>query len=226
MTQLIFAALFFLGLHFGVAGTALRKHLIDRLSERTYRIAFSSLSLLGLFWLVHAYRSAEYVETWGQLTWFKPVAAILMLAAFLFAVLGLTTPNPTAVGGEKLLESDAPAIGVMRITRHPFLWGLAIWAFTHLVANGDAASLVLFGSLLVLVLGGMPSIDAKRRKAYGEHWERFAAATSVIPFMAIREGRNRLEWREIKLWQIAAALVAYAAIMHFHKAWFGVSPLY
>lgn len=226
MTQLIFAALFFLGLHFGVAGTALRMRLIDRLGERVYRIAFSSLSLLGLFWLIYAYRGAGYVETWGQLAWFKPFAAILMLAAFLFAVLGLTTPNPTAVSGEKLLASDAPAVGVMRITRHPLLWGVAIWAFTHLVANGDAASLVLFGSLLLLVLAGMPSIDAKRRKTYGEHWQHFAGATSVIPFMAIREGRNRLEWREIKPWQLAVAVVAYFAMLHFHKAWFGVSPLF
>jgi uncharacterized membrane protein len=225
MMQLLFAALFFLGLHFGIAGTVLRMRLIERLGERTYRIVFSSFSLLGLFWLAHAYRAAGYVETWGQLAWFKPIAAVLMLAAFLFAVLGLTTPNPTAVIGEKLLENDVPVVGVMRITRHPFLWGLAIWAFTHLVANGDAASLVLFGSLLVLVLGGMPSIDAKRKKTYGAHWERFAATTSVIPFMAIKEGRNRLEWKEIKPWQLAMALVAYAAIMHFHKAWFGVSPL-
>ena len=41
-----------------------------------------------------------------------------------------------------------------------------------------------------------------------------------------KEGRNRLEWREFKWWQPAAALVAYAVIMHFHKAWFGVSPLF
>jgi uncharacterized membrane protein len=177
-------------------------------------------------WLAHAYRAAEYVETWGQLTWFKPFAAILMLAAFLFAVLGVTTANPTAVGGERLLEKDAPAVGVLRVTRHPFLWGLALWALTHLLANGDVASLILFGSLLVLVLGGMGSIDAKRRKTYGEHWEHFAAATSVIPFMAIQQGRNRREWKEFKWWQLAAALVAYAALMHFHKTLFGVSPLF
>ena len=226
MKQLILASLVFLGLHFGVAGTALRARCVETLGERGYRIAFSMLSLLGLFWLAHAYRAAGYVETWGQLTWFKPFAAVLMLAAFLFAVLGLTTPNPTAVGGEKLLATDAPAVGVMRITRHPFLWGLAIWAVIHLLANGDTASLLLFGSLLALVLGGMRSIDAKQRKTYGEHWERFAAMTSVVPFMAIQSGRNRLEWKEFKWWQLVAALVAYAGVMHFHQTLFGVAPLF
>ena len=226
MIQLILAALFFLGLHFGIAGTPLRVQCVGKLGEKGYRIAFSTLSLLGLFWLARAYRAAEYVETWGQLAWFKPVAAILMLVAFLFAVLGLTTPNPTAVGGERLLESDAPVQGIMRITRHPFLWGVALWALTHLLANGDLGSLILFGSLLLLVLGGMASIDAKRRKTCGEHWEHFAAVTSVIPFMAIKEGRNHFQWKEFKWWQPATALLAYAVLMHFHKTLFGVSPLF
>lgn len=225
MTQLTLAALFFVGLHFGVAGTALRNQCVERMGEKSYRMVFSTFSLLGLFWLAHAYRAASYIETWGQLAWFKPIAAILMLVAFLFTVFGLTTPNPTAVTGEKLLASDIQATGVLRVTRHPFLWGLAIWALTHLLANGDAASLILFGSLLVLVLGGMVSIDAKRRRAFGEHWERFAALTSVIPFMAIWQGRNRLVWKEFRWWQWLAVLLGYAAVMHFHKTWFGVSPL-
>lgn len=226
MTQLTLAAMFFLGLHFGVAGTALRNQCVDRLGETAYRIAFSVLSLGGLFWLAHAYRAASYMETWGQWAWFKPVTAGLMLVAFLFMMFGLTTPNPTALTGEKLLAADSSASGVLRVTRHPFLWGLAIWALTHVLANGDAASLILFGSLLVLVLGGMVSIDSKRRRVFGEHWERFAALTSVIPFVAIWQGRNRLEWKEFRRWQWGAALLAYAAVLHFHKAWFGVSPLF
>jgi uncharacterized membrane protein len=225
MTQLTLAALFFLGLHFGVAGTSLRARCIEKMGEKVYRAAFSTLALLGLFWLAHAYRGAGYVETWGQLTWFKPVAALLMLLAFLFVVLGVTTPNPTAVGGEQLLARDAPAVGVLRITRHPFLWGVALWAFTHVVANGDVAALILFGSLLVLVLGGMFSIDAKRRKACGEHWAHYAAVTSLLPLQAIVEKRNRLVWKEFRWWQLLLAFVLYAALMHFHKALFGVSPL-
>lgn len=225
MIHLIFAAFFFLGLHFGVAGTSLRTHGIAALGEKAYRVVFSSFSLLGLVWLAHAYRGADYIETWGQLQGFKPVAAVLMLVAFLLAVLGITTPNATAVGGEKLLETDEPATGIMRITRHPLLWGIVIWAVTHLLVNGDLASLILFGSLLILVLGGMASIDAKRRKSLGEHWQCFAAKTSVIPFQAIREGRNHLEWREFKWWQLMLALILYAALMHFHRALFGVSPL-
>jgi uncharacterized membrane protein len=101
-----------------------------------------------------------------------------------------------------------------------------VWALTHLIANGDMASLVLFGSLAVLVFIGMPSIDAKRKKACGQNWERYAAATSIIPFLAIKEGRNTLVIAEFKIWQCVVALVLYLAMMHFHQTLFGVSPLF
>jgi len=48
------------------------------------------------------------------------------------------------------------------ITRHPFLWGIALWALVHLIINGDLASLILFGSLLLLAVGGTLAIDARR----------------------------------------------------------------
>jgi uncharacterized membrane protein len=226
MIQLTFAAAFFVGIHFLIAGTRWRDRLIETYGERIYRIGFSSLSLLGLVWLIYAYRHAPYIETWGQLAWFKPVAAILMLVAFILAVAGVTTPNPTAVNGESLLSEAEPARGVLRITRHPFLWGIALWAIVHLIANGDAAALVLFGSLLILTIGGTRSIDAKRQKHFGEQWAHFTAATSNIPFNAIRERRNRLELAEIGWWRIALAVVLYLAILHFHSKLFGVSPLF
>jgi len=224
MTQLILAALFFTGLHFGIAGTSLRRVLVERLGETRYRAAFSVFSLGGLVWLIHAYRYAGYVETWGQLYWFRPLAAVLMLVAFLLAVLGLTTPNPTAVNGERLLADDRPAVGVVRLTRHPFLWGVALWALTHLIVNGDVAAFLLFGSLLALVLGGMLSIDGKRRRSLGKQWDRFAAVTSVVPGAAIRSGRNRLIWSEFKWWQPLLAIAAYGLVLHFHLRWFGVAP--
>ena len=67
-----------------------------------------------------------------------------MLIAFFFVVLAFTSPNPTAVGGGALLTEKEPAQYIQRITRHPFLWGVALWSFyssrtqlTHLVLNGD-----------------------------------------------------------------------------------------
>jgi uncharacterized membrane protein len=226
VTQLILATIFFITLHVGVAGTLVRDRAIEKMGEKAYRGAFSLFSLLGIFWLAHAYKVADYIETWGQLAWFKPIAAPLMLVAFLLVVLGVTTPNPTAVGGEKLLMTDAPVQGIQRVTRHPFLWGIVVWAVTHFIVNGDMASLVFFGSFAILALLGMRSIDVKRKKACGQQWERYAGTTSIIPFLAIKEGRNMLVIAEFKGWRLVLALVFYAAMMHFHKALFGVSPLF
>jgi uncharacterized membrane protein len=226
MLQLILAAAFFTGIHVFISGSRYRDVLVARFGEKAFRGGFSVLSLVGLWWLAHAYRAAPYLDTWGQRGGFKPVAALLMLVAFLLVVIGATTPNPTMVGGESLLAGTEPARGILRITRHPFLWGVALWALVHLIANGDAASLVLFGSLLGLVLFGMRSIDAKRRRACGEGWERFAAVTSIVPFQAIREGRNVLRFGEIGWWRPGLAVAVYLAVLHFHKSWFGVSPLF
>jgi uncharacterized membrane protein len=114
---------------------------------------------------------------------------------------------------------------MVRITRHPFLWGVALWAFVHLIANGDLASMIFFGSLLVLALGGTASIDAKRRRSFGDAWHRFAGATSNIPFAAIVSGRNELgpALREIGLLRPVIAIAAYAALLVFHGRLFGAA---
>lgn len=218
MTLLILAAIFFLGLHFGVAGTSLRSQLIEKVGAKAYHAGFGTLSLLGLFWLFFAYRSAPYLETWGQLMGLKPVAALLMLLAFLFAIIGLLSRDAIQP------EGSEPALGIQRITRHPVLVGLALWAVTHLLVNGDMAALILFGALLGLVIGGGRSVAAKRQDKLGAHWQAYAAVTSVIPFLAIFQGRNRLVWRDFKTWQVVVALVVYAAVTHFHLFLFGVSP--
>jgi uncharacterized membrane protein len=86
---------------------------------------------------------------------------------------------------EGALERPDVVKGMLRITRHPFLWGVAIWASGHLSVNGDRASIVLFGSMLLLALFGTASIDAKRKRALGATWDAFAAQTSNVPFAAI-----------------------------------------
>jgi uncharacterized membrane protein len=219
MLNLIAASAYFLLIHFGVSGTKLRDALIARLGPGPYRGAFALASLVGLAWMIYAFRHAPAVELWGLLLGLRPLAYVLVFIAFLFVVIGVATPSPTRVGMEsKLAQGPDVARGIVRITRHPFLWGVALWALVHLVVNGELAALVLFGSLLVLALGGTASIDAKRRRTFGEQWARFAAVTSAVPFAAIAAGRNRLgpALREIGLWRPLAATVVYAVVFYLH----------
>ena len=169
-----------------------------------------------------AYNRAPYLATWGMLEWWKPIAIILMLPAALLVVIGLTTPNPTSVAQEGRV-GQAPQ-GIVRITRHPFLTGVALWALVHLIGNGDVASLVFFATWAIVALAGTASIDAKRRRLLGAAWELFAARTSIVPFAAIAAGRNRFIPREIGLWRWAIALLAYVLMLGGHAPVVGVSP--
>jgi uncharacterized membrane protein len=222
MPSLVLAALFFAGLHLGIAGTSIRDRFTAALGVNMYRALFSLASIAGLIWLAMAYKYAPYVATWGVPQWWKPVAILLMLPAFLLVVLGLSAPNPTAVGMEGL-ATHSPE-GIVRVTRHPLLIGIGLWALVHLVANGDAASFIFFGTLAVTALAGTVSIDAKRRRALGPAWQSFTEQTSILPFAAIATGRSRLKLAEIPRWRWAVALAAYALFLGGHSHIFGVSP--
>jgi len=223
MVSLSLAALAFIGIHLGVSGTLLRDRIVSRIGLRTYMVLFSVASVGAIIWLVSAYRAADYVPTWGQLEWWKPVMIVLMLPAFLLVVIGLTTPNPTAVAQEGLV--DRPPQGIVRITRHPFLVGVAIWAGVHLIGNGDVASLLFFAALAVVAVAGTASIDAKRRRVLGAAaWDVFASRTSIVPFAAILSGRNSLVAREMGWWRPAAGIVTYVLMLGGHAHIIGVSP--
>jgi uncharacterized membrane protein len=143
----------------------------------------------------------------------------------LLIVPGLTTPNPTSVRQEGALDRPNPVRGMLRITRHPFLWGVAIFSAGHLLVNGDAASIILFGTLFALSVLGTFSIDAKRRRALGAKWDAFAAQTSNIPFAAMVQGRQRLNLGEIGWWRIVLAVAVWALLAWAHPYLFGVRAL-
>jgi uncharacterized membrane protein len=223
MTGLIVVTLVFAGLHLGVAGSPARRWIVGAIGERAYQAAFSMASILALVALIRAYGGAPYIETWGQPNLWKPVAIVLMLPAFLLVVVGLSTRNPTTVGLEAAVAR--PPEGIVRVTRHPFLIGVALWAFVHLVANGDFASLLFFGCFLVVALAGTVSIDAKRRSRLGAAaWQTFSSRTSIVPFAAILQKRNRLDMAEIGQARMSAALVAYILFLGGHAHLIGVSP--
>ncbi len=229
MTSLTAAAAVFILIHLLISGTRLRDVLVRRMGEGPYMGLFSLASVAALAWLGFAYAGARdeawNVAYWGLTPGGRHLQLSLQVVAFLFIVLGLATPNPTSVRQEGVLEREDAVKGILRITRHPFLWGVAIWAAGHLIVNGDRASLILFGSMLVLALFGTASIDAKRRRVLGDRWSGFAARTSNIPFAAILTGRQKLRLGEIGVIKPIIALAVYAALLFAHPYLFGVPAL-
>lgn len=224
MLNLLVAALFLIGTHFGIASTPLRGELVARVGEKAYRGLYSLLAVVALAWLITAWRAAPYVPLWNPGAGLRHLALALMPLAFLLVVGSLTTPNPTAVGQNPDPDAAEPAIGILRITRHPFMWGVGLWAVLHILANGDQASLLFFGAFAVLALVGTSLIDARRTRAAAPGWGVFLQATSNLPFQAILQRRQRFRPREIGLWRVALALGLYVLLLWLHPWLFGVSP--
>jgi uncharacterized membrane protein len=229
MTRMAAAAAFWILLHVVVAGSPLRWAIAGKIGENGFRGLFSVLSLAGIVWLAIAYRHATSAESFYGLrfveTWMLWTPAVLMAPAAILFVGSLTQPNPTMVMGERHLAEADPARGVFRITRHPMLWSFLLWAASHFIANGDLASAFLFGSIMIVAAAGMGSIDRKQAKRDPERWKRFAAVTSVVPFLAILAGKNRFVFAEIGWGRLAMAVALWIAIIAIHPLVFGASAL-
>jgi len=222
--MLILAVGCFVGGHFLLSSATIRPLLVGFLGETGFRAAYAAGALAILIWSVAAYRSAPEVELWPADGGLAHVPFILMPFACILAVAGLTTPSVTTVGGETVARLPRPVSGIATITRHPFLWAVALWAIGHMAANGDVASIVFFGGMAVLAFGGMTHIDQRRRKALGADWGPVAMVTSVLPFAAAIQGRTRIDWRGIG-WGRVAGGIALAAVLPFLHPWIAGKPI-
>jgi len=226
ITDLVLAMLAFVGGHVLFAGTPLRASLVDLLGgEGRFRGVFSLFSLVTLAWVVLAYAHAPYEPLWPDLHATRGIPLLVMPFACILLVAGLSTPNSTAVGGERVAELPDPLPGIMKVTRHPFLWGVALWAMSHGIANGDQASLLLFGGMAALSLIGMPSIDGKTARRLGSAWGPIALSSSILPFGAILRGQAKLRFAEIGWMRVVGGLALYALLILLHP-WITGKPIF
>ena len=225
MNTLLLAAFVFVATHLIPAYRPLRERLVAAMGERTYMTLYSLLSLAVIGWLGWAYVAAPFVEVWSYSEWTRWVPALVMPFACILLVASLTAPNPLSVAlTAKGYDAERP--GMIAVTRHPLIWGLALWAAAHIPPNGDVASLVLFGLSLAICLYGPMSLDRKRRARLGdEEWRRLAAHTSNFPFDAMIGGGAPPRLADIGVWRPAAGLALYGALVYGHEHFTGMWPL-
>ncbi|TRD23495.1 NnrU family protein [Palleronia caenipelagi] len=144
---------------------------------------FALLLLLSVILMVIGYRGADFIPVYTPPSWTVHLVDLFMIAAI--ALFGLGKSKSTLRG--KL--------------RHPQLTGFGLWAFLHLIVNGDLASVVLFGGLLLWVFVQIPLIN--RAEPAPAPWKGGSMA-----------GNIRL---------LVISLVLYAIIAGIHT-WLGVSP--
>ncbi len=219
--SLIVSGVVFHGSHVVLSSTRLRGNLRDQLGERGYLALYSVVALATFAWFVTAYIHAPTVVLWRFAPWTVFIPLVTMPVASILLIAGYSTPNPTAVGMERVAGDDDPAPGIMRVTRHPIMWANGLWGLSHVAPNGDLASLLFFGSLATLALGGTMLIDRKKRLALGSNWSRLAEVTSNVPFLAIAAGRSRLRLHEIGMLRVVAGLLLYAVLLLAHPLYTG-----
>lgn len=185
MLWLIAGLVVFMGVHVLTSMTASRARAIAILGEGAYKGLYSLLSFAGFGLIIFGMSRAPAVRlwdapNWGRYAaiWFMPAALILVFAAYI--------PG-----------------NIKRVTAHPMLWGITLWALLHLLTNGDVAGLLLFGSF------GLYAVYAMRSQT-------------------LRGARPAQTHRAIggDIAAIAAGLIAYALLLKFHANLFGVSAWY
>ena len=198
--------------HFVLASLPVRQALIARLGENGFRGLFSVFALATLTWVILAYNSAPFVELWAATAAFNVIPLAIMPFSCIFAVAGVSTRSVTMVGGEHAMNEPDPTPGIMTVTRHPFLWALALWSLSHLVTTGDASSVILFGGIAILTIGGMVHIYHRRAQLAHAAWGPIAMRTSLIPFAAAAAGRTKIDWPGIGVARIAGGIALYAVL--------------
>jgi uncharacterized membrane protein len=202
-------------IHRLISGGPLRRWMVGCIGERPYRFSFAVLSIVCLAGLANAYAN---VKATGAATapWLVGGVALIQLFAATLVVAGLSTRNPTIAGMGDAVDEPDIVHGMVRVTRHPFLWGVLLWSASHLLVRHDPAALLFFGSIGVVAAMGMWSIDRKRRLASGAAWLEFSRKTSLAPFLAIAAGRQPFIFSEIGLWRIVAAITFWFAMLSLH----------
>ena len=223
LEHLFAATLAFVGGHFLLSSAPIRNPLVRQFGERMFLTYYSVVMVVLFVWMLLAYRDAPFEELWTDIAVLEWLPAVVMPVALFLAVCGLTTPNPTMTGSNALTAGHDPTQGIMRITRHPFLNGVALWALAHLLANGDTASLILFGGLLILGTGGMWHIDKKKEAQHGADWGPIMLTTSAVPFHALIQKRTDFDWAGIGWWRAAVTVVLYVAFVWLHPTVFSVT---
>jgi uncharacterized membrane protein len=185
MFWLIVGLVIFMGIHVLSSLRSSRARVIAVLGEGAYKGLYSLLSFVGFGLIVYGMSKAPVIRLWDSpnwgryaAIWFMPVALILVFAAYI--------PG-----------------NIKRLTAHPMLWGVTLWALLHLLTNGDIAGLLLFGTF------GLYSL-------YAMHSQTLRGARPAHTPRAI--GGD--------ITAIVVGGIAYGLLLKFHENLFGVSAWY
>ena len=130
---MILGLVLFLGIHTLTTQRKLRADVIAATGEGGYKIGYALVSFAGLgliIWGFAKYRATGWIDVWNPPVAFRHITVALMLPAVIMVV-------ASYIRGR-----------IYTTLKHPMLTGVKLWAASHLLANGDLGSIILFGSFL------------------------------------------------------------------------------
>lgn len=217
----------FVGSHILVSRTGLKPWLVARLGMKTYLVLYSLVSVLLLSWLVRAAQTAPRTDLWVHLSphalyWFP---ALLMPLAFVLLVSGFVVGSPLSIApGDAAFDHERPPLTVA-LTRHPVLWGFALWSLSHLIVNGEFPLAFMFLVFLLFSLAGILFIDRKRRKDLGDaRWKVLTKSAPAILFCSPALWRGQFHLTKQDAAGMIGGFLLYTAFRHSHVWLFGVNP--
>jgi uncharacterized membrane protein len=149
MIALVAGLVLFLGVHcIRIFADGWRAAQVARLGEGKWKGIYSLLSAIGLVLLIWGYSQArlDTIALWHPPLWLRHVAVVLTLPAFVLMAVG-----------------NMPGTRIKAALGHPFVLGVKLWAFAHLLANGTLADVVLFGSFLAWAIVDFASLRRRDR---------------------------------------------------------------
>lgn len=179
-------------------GAAMRPWAEKYIGSRLYRILFALVSLplavlLIVYFFNHRYDGwqlwqVQGIPGVGTLVWILSAVSFLFLYPATFNLLEIAAIQKPQV---HLYET-----GIIRITRHPQMVGQIIWCIAHTLWLGTSFTVVTSIGLILHHLFGVWHGDRRLSQRYGEAFALLKQRTSIIPFQAIIDGRQSLNWQE------------------------------
>ena len=209
--------LIFAVIHSG--GAALRSRAESLMGPRLWRLCFVSFSLPSAVILISYFLAHRYdgIILWNFQSNNYVFWVVWILTAISFLFLYPATYNLLEIPSVLKPQVRIYGTGIMRITRHPQAFGQIIWCFAHTLWIGTSFTLITSLGLIFHHLFAIWHGDKRLEIKFGKEFLKFKDSTSIIPFVAIFDGRQQIKFKEfLKLSQLGI-LIAIAVIWSSHK---------
>ncbi len=200
-------------------GAALRNKAESIMGPRLWRLLFVSASLPSAIILIGYFLTHRYdgIRLWNLQGNSFVFYTVWVLTAISFLFLYPATYNLLEIPSVQRPKIRIYSTGIMRVTRHPQAIGQIIWCIAHSLWIGTSFTLVTSLGLIFHHLFAIWHGDKRLEFKFGEEFYKFRESTSIIPFLAIIEGRQVFKFREyFKLSQIGI-LIAIIVIWTSHR---------